>query len=66
MKTKVGILYKQLQELRDDFIDYVCSGVDNPAHYCEKVNGNKCLDSRGWCLNNEYCHGFRPIIYYEE
>ena len=48
----------QYNDLRDDFIDYVCSGVQNPAPYCGNAT-EKCVDARGWCVNNE-CNGFTP------
>lgn len=48
----------QYNDLRDDFIDYVCSGVPNPAPYCGNAT-EKCVDARGWCVNSE-CNGFTP------
>ena len=48
----------QYNDLRDDFIDYVCSGVPNPAPYCRNAT-EKCVDARGWCVNSE-CKGFAP------
>lgn len=48
----------QYNDLRDDFIDYVCSGVPNPAPYCGNAT-EKCVDARGWCVKNE-CNGFTP------
>ena len=48
----------QYNDLRDDFIDYVCSGVPNPAPYCGNAT-EKCVDARGWCVNSE-CKGFTP------
>lgn len=46
--------------LREAFIDYVCSGVSNPAPYC-KNRCAECLDRYGWCRNGgESCAGFDP------
>ena len=49
---------EQFNDIREDFIDYVCSGVRNPAPYCGNAT-EKCVDARGWCVNNE-CNGFTP------
>ena len=53
-------LREQYHELRENFIDYVCSGTSNLAPYC--LNRCKeCVDCRGWCKqDSEKCHGFNP------
>ena len=45
-------------ELREDFIDFVCSGIHNPAPYC-KNRCSECVDSSGWCTYRR-CTGFNP------
>lgn len=53
-------LIDMYHELRENFIDYVCSGTCNVAPYC--LNRCKdCVDSRGWCnQGSDECHGFNP------
>lgn len=53
-------LLEQYHELRENFVDYVCSGTCNAAPYC--INRCKdCVDSRGWCnQGSDECHGFNP------
>ena len=53
-------LLEMYHELRENFIDYVCSGVPNLAPYC--LNKCKeCVDCRGWCkTDSDKCHGFNP------
>ena len=53
-------LYDMYHELRENFIDYVCSGVPNLAPYClNKCEG--CVDRRGWCKqDSDKCQGFNP------
>lgn len=47
-------------DLCDDFIDYVTSGVPNPAPYCAN-RCPECVDGRGWCNgDNLVCRGFSP------
>lgn len=54
--------YKRLVEmyhhLRENFIDYVCSGVRNEAPYCLN-KCEYCVDRHGWC-KVERCQGFNP------
>lgn len=51
---------EKYDELRESFVDYVCSGITNPAPYC-KNKCAECLDSYGWCRNGgENCAGFDP------
>lgn len=47
-------------ELRENFIDCICSGSDNLAPYCiNRCSG--CVDKRGYCaLNSDECRGFNP------
>ena len=46
--------------LREAFIDYVCSGVSNPAPYC-KNRCAECVNEYGWCRDKgENCAGFDP------
>lgn len=52
-------------ELREDFVDYVCSGIPNPAPYCANAS-EKCVDKLGWCGNgSNECKGFCPKHYRE-
>lgn len=47
-------------ELRENFIDYVCSGVSNLAPYCANKSGF-CVNARGWCIEGSgACKGFSP------
>lgn len=50
---------KKYNELRDDFISFACSGVNNLAPYC-KNRCAECLDGRGWCRYGKNCEGFNP------
>jgi hypothetical protein len=61
-------LYGMYCELREAFIDYVCSGSNNLADYCLN-RCPECVDKRGWCINlSDHCKGFNPaeIIPWEE
>lgn len=49
---------KWFSNMRDHFIDYVCSGVPNRAPYCQSAC-DQCVDGRGWCID-EACTGFFP------
>lgn len=53
-------LLEKYNELRENFVDCVCSGSDNPAPYCiNRCSG--CVDRLGYCaLNSEECRGFNP------
>lgn len=54
------ILKEKYEELREAFVDYVCSGVPNPAPYC-KNRCEGCVDQRGWCKTYDgACRGFNP------
>lgn len=54
----VNGLVEQYEELREDFVDFVCSGVHNPAPYC-KNSCDECVDSYGYCTYRR-CIGFNP------
>lgn len=56
-------LREKYNELRENFVDYVCSGTSNLAPYC--INKCKeCVDGRGWCKpNSEKCTGFNPAYF---
>ena len=49
---------EQYEDLRESFVDFVCSGTNNPAPYC-KNRCDECVDSRGWCTYRR-CNGFNP------
>lgn len=52
---------EELVELRENFVEYVCSGINNPAPYCANRR-NECVDNCGWCKNSgEECMGFDPL-----
>lgn len=50
---------EKYNELREDFIDFACSGVNNLAPYC-KNRCVECVDERGWCRYGSSCKGFNP------
>ncbi len=50
---------EKYNELREDFIDFACSGVNNLAPYC-KNRCVECVDGRGWCRYTVKCKGFNP------
>lgn len=49
---------ERYNDLREAFVDYACSGVQNLAPYC-KNRCVECVDSRGWCIHT-HCNGFNP------
>lgn len=49
---------EQYNDLREAFVDFVCSGVHNPALYC-KNKCAECVDGYGWCTYRR-CNGFNP------
>lgn len=57
---KYEALVEMYHDLREKFVDYVCSGVPNPAPYClNKCEG--CVDRHGWCKNDsDKCQCFNP------
>ena len=58
MGANAILLSEQYEELREDFVDFVCSGTNNPAPYC-KNRCDECVDGRGWCTYQR-CRGFNP------
>lgn len=59
LREQYDKIFTEFHELRDAFIDYVCSGIPNPSPFCKnKYPG--CCDSRGWCKNDDKCKGFNP------
>ena len=52
-------LLEMYNQLRENFVDYVCSGVTNVAPYCLN-RCEECVDGYGWCKHNDKCHGFNP------
>ncbi len=52
------VLKEQYEELREAFVDCVCSGVNNLAPYC-KNRCDECVDSYGYCTYRR-CTGFNP------
>jgi len=58
---EIGQLRKTNADMRDEFVDFVCSGVHNAAPYCANSNV-KCTDKRGWCNPGcKECKGFLPL-----
>lgn len=57
---KYKALMEMYHDLRENFIDYVCSGTCNVAPYClNRCEG--CVDRVGWCSQgSDECHGFNP------
>ena len=52
-------LVEMYHELRENFVDFVCSGVPNVAPYClNRCDG--CCDAYGWCRQSDKCQGFNP------
>lgn len=59
-------LVEMYNDLREGFVDYVCSGIPNVAPYCINIC-KECVDLRGWCKSNsDKCRGFNPakVIHY--
>lgn len=56
---EIKALEASREELRENFVDYVCSGISNPAPYC-KNRCDECVDSWGWCRQTDKCRGFNP------
>ena len=50
---------EQYNDLREDFVDYVCCGATNPAPFCKNKFAG-CVDGRGWCMQTKWCRGFNP------
>ena len=53
-----------IEALKDDFVDYVCSGTSNTNPYCANKTDD-CTDKRGWCVYVKNCRGFKPKAYEE-
>ena len=52
--------------LRNSFIDYVCSGIQNPAPYC-KNSCEECVNEYGYCMiGSDKCKGFNPDVVQKE
>ena len=64
LEKLIDVLGQSRNDLKDDFTDYVCSGVDNPAPYCGNMT-EECCDVRGWCITAK-CKGFYPKAYLPE
>lgn len=48
------------EKLLGDFIEYVTSGVQNPAPYCVNMRP-ACCERPGWCtMQSPECRGFFP------
>lgn len=58
LSAERDVAVNQLFDMKDDFVDYVCSGTTNPSDYCEN-RCNECVDKWGWCIQRE-CKGFVP------
>jgi hypothetical protein len=56
--NKYEALVVMYNDLRENFVDYVCSGIRNEAPYCLN-KCEECVDKRGWC-KLEKCQGFNP------
>lgn len=57
---RIEQLETQVEDLRDDFVDYACSGIPNLAPYC-KNKTDDCTDGRNWCNSKPgACKGFCP------
>ena len=53
-------LVERYHELRENFIDYYCSGIPNVAPYCLN-KCEECVTVHGWCnFNSDKCKGFNP------
>ena len=56
---KYKALLEMYNELRENFVDFVCSGTPNVAPYClNRCDG--CCDAYGWCRQSTLCQGFNP------
>lgn len=56
---KYNRLLEMYHELRENFVDFVCSGIPNVAPYClNRCDG--CCDAYGWCRHSDKCQGFNP------
>ena len=54
------MLLEMYNELRENFVDYVCSGSSNRAPYCLNKCA-ECVTAHGWCKeSSQKCKGFNP------
>lgn len=54
------VLLERYHELRENFIDYYCSGIPNVSPYCLN-RCEDCVNTFGWCkYNSDKCRGFNP------
>lgn len=62
MPSVAAVPLEAYNELCEMFMDYILSGVPNPAPYCENAC-DECLNAYGWCSNgeSEACKGFVPM-----
>lgn len=60
LREQYDRLFTEFHELRDSFVDYVCSGIPNPSPFC-KNKRHGCCDSYGWCKHDDQCTGFNPV-----
>lgn len=57
---KYKTLAEMYHDLRENFVDYYCSGVQNVAPYCLN-RCEECVDKWGYCKQySDYCKGFNP------
>lgn len=57
---KYEALVEMYHDLRENFIDYYCSGTQNVAPYCLN-RCEECLTPHGWCnALSDKCRGFNP------
>ena len=60
LHTVDAVPLEQYNDLREAFIDYVCSGEPSPAPWCKNRNG-MCTNGWGHCLPDHFnCQGFNP------
>lgn len=53
-------MVEEYNQLRENFVDFFCSGSMNPAPYCLNTC-KECTDNRGWCdPSSDKCKGFNP------
>ena len=56
---KYNRLVEAYHELRENFVDFVCSGIPKVSPYClNRCDG--CCDAYGWCRQSDLCKGFNP------
>ena len=65
LREQYDRLFTEFHELRDAFVDYVCSGIPNPSPFC-KNKRHGCCDSYGWCKHDDQCTGFNPVEWFSD